>query len=45
MSMTAIIMMTIAIATLWGGLVAATVNLMRRPDLSATEEVDATTGS
>lgn len=37
MTMTAIIMMTIAIATLWGGLTAATMNLLRRPDLSAQD--------
>lgn len=38
MSMSAIVMMIIAIATLWGGLVAATVNLFRRPDLSAGDD-------
>lgn len=38
MSMPAIVMMIIAIATLWGGLVAATVNLFRRPDLSAVDD-------
>ena len=38
MSPTAIIMMVVAILTLWGGLVAAVVNLARRPDQSAVEE-------
>ncbi|MDO5068085.1 MAG: methionine/alanine import family NSS transporter small subunit [Propionibacteriaceae bacterium] len=38
MTMSAIVMMTIAIATLWGGLVAATVNLFQRPDLSAEDD-------
>ncbi|MDO4716373.1 MAG: methionine/alanine import family NSS transporter small subunit [Propionibacteriaceae bacterium] len=38
MSPTAIIMMVVAILTLWGGLVAAVVNLARRPDQSAVDE-------
>jgi hypothetical protein len=40
MTMTAIVMMILAIATLWGGLVAAAVNLFRRPDLSAEDADD-----
>ena len=38
MSMPAIVMMIVAIAALRGGLVAATVNLFRRPDLSAQDD-------
>lgn len=38
MSMPAVVMMIVAMATLWGGLVAALVNLLRRPDLSATDD-------
>ncbi|MDO5083890.1 methionine/alanine import family NSS transporter small subunit [Arachnia propionica] len=38
MTMSAVVMMIIAIATLWGGLVAAAVNLFRRPDLSAADD-------
>ena len=38
MSAAAIVMMIVAIAALWGGLVAATVNLFRRPDLSALDD-------
>lgn len=38
MSMPAIVMMIVAIAALWGGLVAATVNLFRRPDLSTQDD-------
>ena len=33
----AIVMMTIAILTLWGGLVAAIVNLSRHPEVAETE--------
>lgn len=32
MSLSAIIMMTIAIVTIWGGLVAAIVNIARHPE-------------
>ena len=38
MSAAAIVMMIVAILTLWGGLVAATVSLFRRPDLSALDD-------
>ncbi|WP_338570390.1 methionine/alanine import family NSS transporter small subunit [Arachnia propionica] len=38
MSAAAVIMMTIAILTLWGGLGTAAVNLFRRPDLSAYDD-------
>ncbi|MGI8392443.1 methionine/alanine import family NSS transporter small subunit [Leucobacter sp. Z1108] len=37
MTPTAIVMMTIAILTLWGGLVAAIVNLARHPEVAETE--------
>ncbi len=43
MSMSAIVMMTLAIATIWGGLVAAAVNLFRRPDLSAHDHTPSDT--
>ena len=33
----ALIMLIVAIATVWGGLVAAAVNLFRRPDQSISE--------
>ena len=32
MSIASIVMMTIAIVTVWGGLVAAVVNLLRHPE-------------
>ena len=38
MNASAVIMMGIAILTLWGGLAAATVSLFRRPDLSALDD-------
>ena len=38
MSTAAVVMMIVAILTLWGGLAAATVNLFRRPDLSALDD-------
>ena len=38
MSTPAVVMMIIAILTLWGGLAAATVSLFRRPDLSALDD-------
>lgn len=38
MSAAAVIMMVVAILTLWGGLGAAAVNLFRRPDLSAFDD-------
>lgn len=38
MSAGAIIMMVVAVATLWGGLVAAAVNLFRRPDKAAEDD-------
>ncbi len=34
----ALIMLVVAIALLWGGLVAAAMNLFRRPDRSANDE-------
>ena len=37
MTPTAIVMMTIAILTVWGGLVAAIVNLARHPEVADTE--------
>lgn len=37
MTTPAIIFMTIALVTVWGGLVAAIVNLARHPDESANE--------
>lgn len=39
MTPTAIIMMVVAILTVWGGLVAAAVNLFRRPDLSVGDDL------
>ena len=38
MSAAAIVMMIVAILTLWGGLAAATGSLFRRPDLSALDD-------
>ena len=38
MSTPAVVMMIIAILTLWGGLAAAAVSLFRRPDLSALDD-------
>lgn len=38
MSGGAIIMMVVAIATLWGGLAVAAVNLFRRPDLAVSDD-------
>ena len=38
MSAAAIVMMIVAILTLWGGLAAATVSLFRRQDLSALDD-------
>ena len=38
MNASAVIMMGIAILTLWGGLGTAAVNLFRRPDLSAYDD-------
>ena len=38
MSAAAIVMMIVAILTLWGGLAAAAVSLFRRPDLSALDD-------
>ena len=38
MNASAVIMMGIAILTLWGGLGAAAINLFRRPDLSAFDD-------
>ncbi len=35
----ALIMLVVAIALVWGGLVAAAVNLFRRPDRSAGEDL------
>ncbi len=37
MTLTAIVMMSIAILTVWGGLIAAIVNLARHPEVSDTE--------
>lgn len=37
MTPTAIVMMSIAILTVWGGLIAAIVNLARHPEVSDTE--------
>ncbi len=37
MTPTAIVMMTIAILTVWGGLIAAIVNLARHPEVAETE--------
>lgn len=37
MTLTAIVMMRIAILTVWGGLIAAIVNLARHPEVSDTE--------
>ena len=39
MTPTAIVMMVVAILTVWGGLVAAAVNLFRRPDQSMGDEL------
>lgn len=45
MTPTAIIMMVVAILTVWGGLVAAAVNLFRRPDLSVGDSLPDTPSS
>lgn len=37
MTPTAIVMMSIAILTVWGGLIAAIVNLARHPEVADTE--------
>lgn len=37
MTPTAVVMMIIAMATVWGGLVAALVNLARHPEVAETE--------
>lgn len=37
MTTTAIVMMTIAMITVWGGLIAAVVNLARHPEVAETE--------
>lgn len=37
MTTTAIIMMIIAMITVWGGLIAAIVNLARHPEIAETE--------
>jgi len=37
MTTTAIVMMTIAMVTVWGGLIAAIVNLARHPEVGETE--------
>ncbi|MHA6667250.1 methionine/alanine import family NSS transporter small subunit [Homoserinimonas sp. A447] len=37
MTPTALVMMIIAMATVWGGLVAAVVNLARHPEVAETE--------
>lgn len=37
MTPTAIIMLSIAILTIWGGLIAAIINLVRHPEVSDTE--------
>ena len=37
MTLTAIVMMSIAILTVWGGLIAAIVNLARHPEVAETE--------
>ena len=37
MTPTAVIMMIVAMATVWGGLVAAIVNLARHPEVAETE--------
>ncbi len=37
MTPTAIVMMTIAILTVWGGLIAAIVNLARHPEVADAE--------
>lgn len=37
MSGTAVVMMIIAMVTVWGGLVAAIVNLARHPEIAETE--------
>lgn len=43
MTAPAIIMMVVAICTIWGGLVAAAVNLFRREDLSASDDTPPST--
>lgn len=45
MTAEALIMLVLAIALVWGGLVAAAVNLFRRPDLSAGEDLPRTPSS
>lgn len=45
MTAEALIMLIVAIALVWGGLVAAAVNLFRRPDQSAGEELPHTPSS
>lgn len=37
MTTTAIVMMIIAMVTVWGGLIAAIVNLARHPEIAETE--------
>lgn len=37
MTPTAIVMLSIAILTIWGGLIAAIINLARHPEVSDTE--------
>ncbi|WP_217182708.1 methionine/alanine import family NSS transporter small subunit [Streptomyces sp. AC495_CC817] len=37
MSATAVIMMIVAMITVWGGLIAAVVNLARHPEVAETE--------
>lgn len=37
MTPTAIVMMIVAIVTVWGGLVAAIINLARHPEVAETE--------
>lgn len=37
MSIAAVIMMIIALVTVWGGLIAAIVNLARHPEIAETE--------
>lgn len=39
MSLDAIVMMVLAMVVIWGGLVAALLNLRRSPDLPSREEV------
>lgn len=45
MTAEALIMLVVAIALVWGGLVAAAVNLFRRPDQSAGEDLPRTPSS